>query len=168
MHAENPVVSSQSQTRTRRGQKLSLASSNLEGLSEAELRDRSKRETVPAGWYRPRRRGAVSLEEQEEIVDLYIKDAVPQKEVARRHRVTPNLVSVLVRESRTNPGKKRELKDKRKEAENNREAVKDTANSILEEGRSITSSCQVRELLLTEHNRIISARLVRQVLKEDL
>ena len=101
-------------------------------------------------------------------MDLYIKDAVPQKEVACRHRVTPSLVSVLVRESRTNPGKKRELKEKRKEAENNRVAVKDTANSILEEGRSITSSCQVRELLLTEHNKIISARLVRQVLKEDL
>ena len=43
-------------------------------------------------------------------MELYVKEAVPQKEVARRFRVTTTLVSDLVRESRNNPDKKRDRK----------------------------------------------------------
>ena len=54
----------------------------MEGLPEAELKARRLLETVPCRQYKVRRRKAVPIEEQEQIVDAYLKEFVPQKEVA--------------------------------------------------------------------------------------
>ena len=87
-------------TRSREGLPLSKPSDNLEGCTEAELRARRLAETVPSRQYKVRRRRAVPIEEQEQIVNAYLKDFVPQKEVAQRHRVTVQLVSDLVAEAK--------------------------------------------------------------------
>ena len=54
----------------------------------------------------------VPLAEQDSIVELYLNEGVPMKEVARRHQVSAALVSVLVREARKMPEKKRAQKEK--------------------------------------------------------
>ena len=80
-------------------------------------------ETWPGGKYRPRRRKELPLEEQEDIVDAYRTSFLPQKEIARRHRVTPQLVSDLVSESKKKPEKMREKKQQMKEVAEQKAAV---------------------------------------------
>ena len=63
-------------------------------------------ETVPFRQYKVRRRKEVPLEEQEKITEAYLKEYVPQKEIARRHRVTVQLVRDLVAEAKTKPWKR--------------------------------------------------------------
>ena len=48
----------------------------------------AKEETVPSRHYRARRRKTLSLDEQQQIVKAYMEGQLPQKEVARRFRVT--------------------------------------------------------------------------------
>jgi len=74
--------------RTRKGIKLSVASRNPDGKSEKDLKKLWQQETVPCRQYKPRRRKTLSLSELEEITDAYIRKHLPQKEVARRYRVT--------------------------------------------------------------------------------
>ena len=64
-----------------------MASRNPEGLTEGQLREILLKETVPVKKYKARRRLEVSLEEREEIVDEYLKEYLPQKDIAQRHRV---------------------------------------------------------------------------------
>ena len=52
---------------------LSVASRSPEGKSEQEIEKSYQQETVPCGQYKPRRRKTLSLSEQEEITDAYIK-----------------------------------------------------------------------------------------------
>ena len=73
-----------------------MASRNPLGLTEGQLRDILLKETVPVKKYKARRRREVSLEEREEIVDEYLKEYLPQKDIAQRHRVKTQLVSDLV------------------------------------------------------------------------
>ena len=75
---------------------MSVASRNPLGLTEGQLRDILLKETVPVKKYKARRRREVSLEEREEIVDVYLKEYLPQKDIAQRHRVKTQLVSDLV------------------------------------------------------------------------
>ena len=65
-----------------------MASCNLDGLSEQQIKQKYQQETVPSRQYKPRRRRTLSLSEQEDIVKEYFEGYVQQKEIARRHRVT--------------------------------------------------------------------------------
>ena len=57
-------------------------------------------ETVPCRKYKPRRRKEVPLAEQEEIAKAYLQDKLPQKDIARHHRIKPQLVQDLVAEAK--------------------------------------------------------------------
>ena len=96
IEVEDPVE----EGRTRRGMVYSVASRNPEGLSERQIAQQMVSETVPARKYKPRHRRELSVEEQESIVQEYHVQQLPQKDIARRFRVTPQLVSYLVSESR--------------------------------------------------------------------
>ena len=50
----------------------------------------------------------------EEIVDEYLKEYLPQKDIAQRHRVKTQLVNDLVYERKNNPEKHRLEKEKEK------------------------------------------------------
>ena len=94
---------------------MSVASRNPEGLSESEIKKWYQQETIPGPNYKPRRRRELSLKEQEQIVDEFLKKFWPQKEIARLHRVSVRLVSDLVCERRNNPEKMKLAKTKQKE-----------------------------------------------------
>ena len=49
--------------RTRKGQKLSVASCNLDGRAEKMIREEDLLNTTPSRKYRPRRRNNLSLED---------------------------------------------------------------------------------------------------------
>ena len=74
--------------RTRRGMILSVASRDPEGLSEKERKKREQQESVPGRLYKKRSRSSLTADEQQEIIDAYMKDNIPQKEVAKRFRIT--------------------------------------------------------------------------------
>lgn len=118
--------------------------------------------------YRARRRRTVPLEEQDAIVELYLEKKVPQKDVARRFRVTERLVSDLVREARHKAGKKHEAKMKLKQQERERAAIVAAAGSFLESSLPITKSRQISEAILASENLVVRASKVRRVLKQDL
>ena len=91
--------------RTRQGQRLSVASRHPEGLSEGKIKQLVLKDNPPGRQYLPRKRKKLSADEQEQIVECYLKKNIPQNEVAKRNRVTPQLVRDLVRESRKKPEK---------------------------------------------------------------
>ena len=67
------------------------------------MKEAAQWETVPSRKYRPRRRCELSAAEMKRIVDAYTVEYIPQKEVARRFRVTVPLVSILVCEAKSKP-----------------------------------------------------------------
>ena len=69
-------------------------------------------EIVPSTKYRPRRRNQLSLQDLDDIVSAYTNESITQKEVARKYRVSLQLVRDLVSESRNNPEKRRSAKEK--------------------------------------------------------
>ena len=52
---------------------MSVASRNPEGLSESEIKKWYQQETIPGPNYKPRRRRELSLKEQEQIVNEFLK-----------------------------------------------------------------------------------------------
>lgn len=82
------VIDQTNNSRTRRGMTLSVASRDPLGQSETYIRNQTLMDTVPSRQYRPRRRKGLSVAEQLEIVDSYVKHYIPQKEIALRFRVT--------------------------------------------------------------------------------
>jgi hypothetical protein len=89
--------------RTREGHILSKPSNNLEGLPEHILRSKQRAEAVPCRQYRVRRRKDVPIEEQSEIASAYLRDYLPQKDVAIRYQVSVQLVKDLVAEVKHEP-----------------------------------------------------------------
>ena len=83
-------------------------------MSEAVKSDRDRKETAAAHRYRPRRRRGLSAAEQQEIIDAYVRQYIPQREIAKRFRVTHNLVSGLVQDSKKRPEKLRAVKEREK------------------------------------------------------
>ena len=94
---------------------MSVASRNPQGLSEGKIKELNQKEMIPGPYYKPRRRREISLKEQDQIVNEFLKNFWPQKEIARLHRVSVRLVSDLVCERRNNPEKMKMAKAKEKE-----------------------------------------------------
>ena len=94
---------------------LSKPSSNVEGLTETQIRQKALRETPPGNYYRARRKKELSLTEQEEIINKYLATNMTQKEVAGHYRVTEQLVRDLVTEYKKRPDSFKERKTKVKE-----------------------------------------------------
>jgi hypothetical protein len=59
---------------------------------------------------------------------------MPQQEIARRFRVTPHLVSNLVRDSKKKPEKLREVKAREKLATDKKQAIIDVVNTMIQSG----------------------------------
>ena len=74
--------------------------------------------------YRKRRRPELTAAEEQEIVDSYLRKGLYQAEVAKLHRVTPDLVSRLVTEAGHHPEKLREKKAREKRLESAQAAAK--------------------------------------------
>ena len=125
------------------------------------------RETVPCRQYRSRHRKLLSVSEQEKIVDEYVSKYFSQKEIARRFRVTVQLVRDLVKESRKKPEKLRLAKEQEKKMTEKRYAIKDAINSVKEESQAIYSTEVVKTRVKEKDGIEVSAKLVRQVLKTD-
>ena len=83
-------------------------------MLEKELRARKRRDTPVGRAYRKRRRPELMAAEEQEIVDQYLYNGQFQTEVAKQHRVAPDLVSRLVTESQCQPEKFRQKKAKEK------------------------------------------------------
>ena len=122
---------------------MSVASRNPEGLTEGELRKILLKETVPVKKYKARRRLEVSLDEREEIVDEYLKEYLPQKDIAQRHRVKTQLVSDLVYERKNNPEKHRVEKEKEKLAKDRTQFITETIFKMLNEKTVIKNAKMV-------------------------
>ena len=90
---------------TREGHILSKLSNNLEGIPENILRSNRRAEAVPCRQYKARRRKELSIEEQSQIASAYLKQYLPQKDVAIRHQVSVQLVKDLVAEAKYQPEK---------------------------------------------------------------
>ena len=70
------------------------------------------------------------MKEIEDITDAYIVEHLPRKDIARKFRVTEQLVSDLVCEARTKPEKMREAKSNEKMLSQKMEAIQDTVKVL--------------------------------------
>ena len=92
---------------------------------------------------------------------------MPQQEIARRFRATPHLVSNLVRDAKKSLEKLRTVKEKEKQARNDRQAIQ-SAVLRMHEGRQLISSVQVVQKAVRDFSNLdVSHRLVRQVLRNE-
>ena len=80
-------------------------------------------EAVPGRQYKPRHRKLVPLEEQDLIVKSCQTSKLPQKEVAKQHRVKLQLVEDLVAEAKHRPEKQRKAKEMRDQSTRQREEI---------------------------------------------
>ena len=74
-----------------------------------------------------------------------MKDYHPQKDIAKRFRVTVQLVRDLVREAKKQPDKMRERKQREKDVDRQEAAIAAAVKSIQAQGRLITSTSIVSE-----------------------
>ena len=155
------------QGRTRRGQTYSVAARDPEGLAEKDRRKRAEQEQVPARHYKARHRNSLSWAEQLEIVEAYADHNIPQKEVARRFRISPQLVGSLVRDSKKKPEKLRVVKEKEKRQDEEKQAIQSAIAGMQRGKKLISSTKAVQEEVEGSSNLEVSARLVRQVLRQD-
>lgn len=96
----------------------------------------------------------------------YQEEHLPLKEVARRYRVTAQLVRDLVYEAKHRPEKQWEAKQRMKEKEKKRAAITMAVDCLQRKGSVIESSQKVCSLVKETDELEVSQKLVRQVLKE--
>ena len=90
---------------------------------------------------------------------------IPQKEVARRFRVTEQLVSTLVCEARTKPEKLRKKMEADQLDHRKQVAIQETVSTMLKAGTVITSSKLVCQQVKALHDLEVSERSSQQVMK---
>ena len=94
-----PVVEVKEEMKSRRCVPHSTKASNPEGLLESQMRSR---EQMSAGITKKSKKWhlkEIPLETRDAIVKMYLVDNVFQKDVAKYYKVSPMLVSRLVKES---------------------------------------------------------------------
>jgi transposase-like protein len=144
-----------------------VAARDPEGLAEKEKRKRAELESVPARQYKARHRSSLSAAEQQEIVEAYADQYVPQKEVARRFRVSPQLVGSLVRDSKKKPEKLRAVKEKEKRLAEEKRAIQSAIAGMQRSRKLISSAKVVQDEVQGSSSFEVSTKLVRQVLRQD-
>ena len=117
--------------------------------------------------YRPRHRNNLTAAEQQQIVDSYVKEYIPQKEVARRFRITPQLVSNLVTDSKKRPEKLREVKAREKLRATQREAIQSAVGGLRQGEQVISSSKMVQSVVKEQTDAELSLKQIRLALRKD-
>ena len=135
---------------------------------ECQLLARSKMYSGESAHYKKRHLKDLPLETRNDIVKMYLEDGVFQKDVAKFYKISPLLVSKLVKESKTDPEKRAKQKLKEEEKRNNIEAVKAVVTEMLEKSVSIVKADFVLKEVLRKHNLLLSKTLVMKVLKDEL
>ena len=95
--------------------KHSTRASNPEGLLEKELRARARYQEPVGRRYRKRHRKELSAAEVVDVVHSYVIECYSQVEVAKKFRISAQLVSRFVVEARKQPEKLREKKAREKQ-----------------------------------------------------
>ena len=91
-----------------------------------------------------------------------------QVEVAKKFRISAQLVSRLVVEARKQPEKLREKKAREKQQLEALQATESVASEMLACGKSIRSSQQVQMQVEAKHQVELSRAAVRRILKKEL
>ena len=89
---------------------------NPDGLKEFEIRALDQAEQSPSKKFRRRHRRELAHVEILEIIRLSQKEFWPRENVAKKHRISVQLVSSIIRDSQKRPDKIQEVK-KREEKE---------------------------------------------------
>ena len=100
-------------------------------------------------------------------MDSYVKEYIPQKEVARRFRITPLLVSNLVTDSKKKPEKLREVKAREKLQVTQREAIQAAVGGLQQEDKVISSSKMVQSIVKEQTDANLSLKQIRLALRKD-
>ena len=132
---------------------------NPGGQTEKVMKEAAQWETVPARKCRPRRRCELSAADIKSIVEAYTVEYIPQKEVARRFRVTEPLVSILVCEAKSKPEKLREKIAREQMDSRKQEAIQKTVLSMLKAGKVIANSKLVCQQVKVLYDLEVSERL---------
>jgi len=135
---------------------------------EKEMTARA-RQSEPAGnYYKKRHRKELSTAEIVDIVHCYVIECASQADVARKHRISVQLVGRLVAEAKKKPEKLRDMKARQKQKQDASLAAEQLAAQMLERGESIRSCRQVQAQVEAQHPVGLSDKAVRQILKKEI
>lgn len=123
---------------------------------------------MPCRQYKPRRRKAVPLEEQTRIAEACLQEQLSQQDVARRHRITVQLVRDLVYEAKHQPEKAQSSRARQQEVLRQRQKIIETASKLLDHGCPVVRAQQICDAVRLEAGYDVGIKNVRQVLKQDL
>ena len=154
--------------RSRKNLKKSKPSHNMEGRTEKELHQQAHYEKGPNNKLKKRQRRDLEPDEIEAIVAATKKPFHRYKDVAEQFRISLQLVSILVQESKKNPEKVQQLRSRNQKAQRKREAVEHTVSYMLWNNKPIYSISQVQTELQSQSQLEVEKPLVRQVMRKDL
>ena len=99
---------------------------------------------------------------------MYLEDHIYQCDIAKYFKISPALVSKLVKESEKEPKKNIQLKLKEKDEKEKKKAVKKVVEEMLANSVPIVKAEMVVEALLQKENLSLSVVQVRTIMKDDL
>jgi DNA-binding CsgD family transcriptional regulator len=97
------------------------------GRSEAEERLLATIDVIPSRKYKKRHLKSLTPTERTNIIHEYLVESMSRDDVARRFRISVNLVSSLVSKIKKNPNMLQELKSKKEAQTSNHQLIRDTA-----------------------------------------
>ena len=119
----------------------------------------------PSGKYKKRNFRDLTSNEVIEILHCYVVQDMSREEVARKHRISPSLVSTLKKTVLEEQGQLLVKKRKEKQMEEHVALIKKTTIGMLKEKQAITSCKQIKAILQEEHQANVSLNTIRCTLR---
>ena len=110
-----------------------------------EIKARDMWQNPVGSRYKPRRLGELSSKDMVDICHSYLVEKLSQTEVAKKYRVTADLVSRLISEHKKMPEKVRDRKQKEKTREKAKDVVQELTDEMLQKSMPITKATQIQE-----------------------
>ena len=105
---------------------------------------------------------------REAIVKMYLQDNIYQKDIAKYYKISPVLVSRLVKEAQENPEKNKKLITQKEEEKELVEAVKSIVKELLELSIPIVKAEMVVDKVKKQKGLDVSVYQVKKIMKDDL
>ena len=99
---------------------------------------------------------------------MYLEDHVTQKDIAKYYKITPRLVSCMVKEAQCNPDKAALLQKKQDKGKQIQEAVKVVVTHMLEQSIPIIKADTLVEAVRQDNGMIVTAQQVRTIMKDGM
>ena len=152
----------------KRAQTYSTKRCNPDGLLEQQIRQREQSQAGVKSRQKKRSLKELPVKVREGIVKMYLEDNIFQVDIAKYYKISPQLVSKLIKEAQEDPAKNLALKRKKEEQMERSKAVQDVVKGMLANSVPIVKAEMVATQVMEVHHINVSIQQVRDIMREEL